>query len=82
MRYAGYVRISSEDQVGNFSIDAQTHTIQNWVKGQGATLVAAIWGVLIWKEFQAAPRGTTPFIVLMFLGYISGLTLIGVATLS
>ncbi len=29
--------------------------------GQGATLVAAIWGVVIWKEFQAAPKGTMPF---------------------
>ena len=39
MRYAGYVRISSEDQVGNFSIDAQTHAIQNWVKTQRGKLV-------------------------------------------
>jgi len=54
----------------------------SYALGQGATLVAAIWGVFIWKEFQAAPKGTTPFIVLMFLGYTSGLTLIGVATLS
>lgn len=54
----------------------------SYALGQGATLVAAIWGVLIWKEFQAAPQGTTPFIVLMFLGYTSGLALIGIATLS
>ena len=26
--------------------------------GQGATLVAALWGVFIWKEFKAAPPGT------------------------
>ena len=24
--------------------------------GQGATMVAAFWGVFIWKEFRAAPR--------------------------
>ena len=24
--------------------------------GQGATVVAAIWGIFIWKEFQGAPR--------------------------
>ncbi len=54
----------------------------SYALGQGATLVAAIWGVLIWKEFQGAPKGTTPFIVLMFLGYTCGLTLIGIATLS
>ena len=25
--------------------------------GQGATMVAAFWGVFIWKEFRSAPRG-------------------------
>jgi glucose uptake protein len=44
--------------------------------GQGATLVAAFWGVFIWKEFKAAPKGTSPFLALMFLFYIVGLVLI------
>ena len=39
------------------------------------------WGVFIWKEFKDAPKGTTPFVALMFLGYACGLTLIGIATL-
>jgi glucose uptake protein len=52
----------------------------SYALGQGATLVAAIWGVLIWKEFRAAPRGTAPFLYLMFVGYAAGLTLIGLAT--
>ena len=34
MRYAAYVRISSELQVGNFSIDAQKRAIKDWVKSQ------------------------------------------------
>ncbi len=54
----------------------------SYALGQGATLVAAIWGVLIWREFREAPKGTTPYIILMFLGYACGLTLIGIATLS
>lgn len=53
----------------------------SYALGQGATLVAAIWGVLIWKEFRGAPKGTMPFVVLMFLGYALGLALIGTATL-
>jgi glucose uptake protein len=53
----------------------------SYALGQGATLVAAIWGVVIWKEFQAAPRGTMPFVYLMFAGYVLGLTFIGLATL-
>ncbi len=44
--------------------------------GQGATLVAAFWGVFIWKEFKAAPKGTNRFLALMFLFYIIGLILI------
>jgi glucose uptake protein len=53
----------------------------SYALGQGATLVAAIWGVFIWKEFAKAPRGTVPLIVMMFAGYAVGLTLIGLATL-
>lgn len=44
--------------------------------GQGATMVAAVWGVFIWKEFSAAPRSTNRLLVLMFLGYLTGLILI------
>jgi glucose uptake protein len=53
----------------------------SYALGQGATLVAAIWGVAIWKEFRAAPKGTTPLIALMFAGYTLGLIVIGIATL-
>ncbi len=44
--------------------------------GQGATLIAALWGVFIWKEFVAAPKKTNWLLALMFLGYIFGLALI------
>ena len=44
--------------------------------GQGATLVAAIWGVFIWKEFKHAPKGTNSLIWLMFILFILGLGLI------
>ncbi|HBY63065.1 MAG TPA: multidrug DMT transporter permease [Solibacterales bacterium] len=53
----------------------------SYALGQGATLVAAVWGVFIWREFKDAPQGTTPFIALMFAGYAAGLALIGMATL-
>jgi len=53
----------------------------SYALGQGATLIAAIWGVFIWREFQAAPKGTMMYIALMFVGYLSGLILIGAATL-
>ena len=50
--------------------------------GQGATLVAALWGVFIWKEFKAAPKGTNPLLLLMFIFYIVGLALIIIARIA
>jgi glucose uptake protein len=44
--------------------------------GQGATLVAAIWGVFVWKEFKDAPKGTSNLLVIMFVSFIVGLVLI------
>jgi glucose uptake protein len=44
--------------------------------GQGATLVAALWGVFIWREFREAPKGTNRLLALMFLGYIAGIALV------
>jgi glucose uptake protein len=47
--------------------------------GQGATLIAALWGVFIWKEFKDAPKGTGRLIGAMFLFFIVGIILIIVA---
>ena len=52
----------------------------SYALGQGATLVAAIWGVVIWREFRDAPKGTGWLIAVMFAGYGCGLLLIGMAT--
>ncbi|MBN1789379.1 MAG: multidrug DMT transporter permease [Bacteroidales bacterium] len=47
--------------------------------GQGATLIGALWGVFIWKEFKAAPKGTNLLLALMFLLFVAGLGLIIIA---
>lgn len=44
--------------------------------GQGAVMVAALWGVFIWKEFKSAPAGTNKLIALMFVLFLIGLGLI------
>lgn len=44
--------------------------------GQGATVVAAIWGIFIWKEFRNAPKGTFAILNIMLLLYLTGLSLI------
>lgn len=43
--------------------------------GQGATLIAALWGVFIWKEFKGA-IGVNGLLTAMFLLFIIGLGLI------
>jgi glucose uptake protein len=44
--------------------------------GQGATVVAAIWGIYIWKEFDRANPGTKRILTVMLLTYIIGLGLL------
>ena len=44
--------------------------------GQGATMVAAFWGVFVWREFASAPAGTSRLLSLMFVLYGAGLTLL------
>jgi glucose uptake protein len=51
----------------------------SYALGQDTTLVAALWGVFIWKEFAAA-AGTGKLIEAMLAAYALGLVLIGVAT--
>jgi glucose uptake protein len=40
--------------------------------GQGATLVAALWGVFIWREF-AQTKGVNGYLTAMFLLFVAGL---------
>ena len=47
--------------------------------GQGATMVSAIWGVFVWREFAGAPAEARRNIAFMFLFFILGLSSIAVA---
>jgi len=47
--------------------------------GQGATMIAAFWGVFIWKEFRSAPHGTAKLLAAMFACFLAGLALIVLA---
>jgi glucose uptake protein len=47
--------------------------------GQGATMVSAIWGVFIWKEFASAPPSAKKLIPLMFIFFVVGLGAVAVA---
>ncbi|MDR1623701.1 MAG: GRP family sugar transporter [Tannerellaceae bacterium] len=41
--------------------------------GQGATLVSALWGILIWKEFKNAPKESAYLNTGMYILFITGL---------
>ncbi|MCG2462497.1 GRP family sugar transporter [Flavobacteriaceae bacterium F89] len=41
--------------------------------GQGATLVAALWGVFIWKEFKGSTKKTNYLLAFMFVLFIAGI---------
>ena len=44
--------------------------------GQGATLVSALWGILVWREFKGAPRKAAILNFSMFILFLVGLGLI------
>lgn len=48
--------------------------------GQGATMIAALWGVFIWKEFKGA-KGVNGLLTAMFIFFFAGLSLIIAARL-
>jgi len=65
----------------NIIASAKAGTAVAYGLGQGATLVSAIWGVFIWKEFAKAPKGTNALLAAMFVLFIGGLSLIIISKL-
>jgi glucose uptake protein len=48
----------------------------SYALGQGAPMIAALWGVFIWKEFKGSSKSTKWLIALMFILFIIGLSLV------
>lgn len=44
--------------------------------GQSAPMVAALWGVFAWKEFEGANRKAKAYLALMFIFYILAILLV------
>jgi glucose uptake protein len=51
----------------------------SYALGQGAPMIAAIWGVFIWKEFKGAPKQVYGLLALMFGLFIAGLGCVVIA---
>lgn len=66
-----------------FSIVASTRAgaALSYGLGQGATMVGALWGVFIWREFRGAPRGTPALLAAMFAFYLAGLAILACSRL-
>ncbi len=47
--------------------------------GQGATMVSAIWGIFVWKEFQGAGPEAKRLLAFMFVFFILGLACVALA---
>jgi glucose uptake protein len=47
--------------------------------GQGATMVSAVWGVVVWREFASAPASSRRLIPWMFLFFLAGLSAVALA---
>jgi len=60
----------------NILASGEAGTAISYGLGQGATVVAAIWGIFIWKEFANASKATYRTLYLMLLLYLLGIILI------
>lgn len=47
--------------------------------GQSSPMIAALWGVLVWKEFRGADGKAWAYLTLMFIAYLSAVAMIAKA---
>jgi len=72
--------------IANFAAASAPHKVQvgpavSYAIGQGATMVSALWGVLVWKEFAGARANVRILLTLMFVLFLAGLMLVAIAPL-
>jgi glucose uptake protein len=51
----------------------------SFAMGEGNTMISALWGVFVWREFKGATRRVKTLLTLMFLCFLLGLTSIALA---
>jgi len=51
----------------------------SFAMGEGNTMISALWGVFVWKEFKGANTRVKILLALMFLCFLIGLTAIALA---
>ena len=61
--------------------DLQVGPAISYALGQGSTMVGALWGVVVWKEFKGGGQLVNRCLILMFILFVCGLTMVSVAPL-
>jgi glucose uptake protein len=72
--------------ITNFTAASAPKNVQvgpaiSYAVGQGATMVSALWGVLVWKEFAGASSKVKLLLTMMFILFLAGLLLVAIAPL-
>lgn len=71
---AAFVAASTPPQVG-------IGPAISYAMGQGATLISALWGLLVWKEFKGADFRIKMLLAIMLVLFACGLGLVSIAPL-
>ena len=72
--------------IANFVAASVPKTVQvgpaiSYAVGQGATMVSALWGLLVWKEFAGASGKVKVLLTLMLILFLAGLIVVSIAPL-
>ena len=72
--------------IANFVAASAPESVQvgpaiSYAIGQGATMVSALWGLLVWKEFAGAGPRVRLLVAVMLVLFVCGLGLVSVAPL-
>jgi glucose uptake protein len=62
-------------------VEARVSSVAGYLPAQGFALIAALWGILLWKEFRGADLRVKVLAVGMFLLFACGLLVISQASL-
>ena len=90
VKFADFFKASSRDHslglfggfiwgtgtVFNFVAASFTGVAISYAIGQAAPMVAALWGLFVWKEFAGSGGRATKYLVLMFVCYVLAIILV------
>ena len=72
--------------IANFAAASAPKSVQvgpaiSYALGQGATMISALWGLLVWGEFHGASGGVKALLAIMLAMFLAGLVLVSIAPL-